>query len=521
MLLRRLSPLLLLSTGLLISCGEDEDPAGGGSSFGEIEFPKEFQTAATKMAIRLTGVNTTDEVTTKALNDIFNNRISLADMLMRGGLPDDPTELTGDITGTSPQMLKALSDNGSFPVDQGVDSCGNPVIASFITPDVAQYAFSDFSEYEQIWPDACGMDADCDDFKQGVIEVQLTKPRYDGMVDVIMSVHQDVHTNPPTPAMFGHLLGFLPTDNNPGFNQLPIFMNAKSANLMAGGLLEFGWSQGGYYGSQNTYVFPHTARKLSAKDVSVSLLGHELCDSLWNDFYTGEIPYGCDPEGGMTKPLQVETNSSLGGMLYETVFADGEDPTYIDKIADAFTYSMAQSIACPVGAEESWIRQGPVELFLCPSGEIRDCVARQDMEDAGCRATSDAPAGEFEISPLRASAPLLVPAAAPMTLIATDETAGIGEGDPAEGPPYYAAVAGVGGQTLVVYASVGFAVLDGTGADKTSQVVELLENTHCEGAGTKRYDLTFPANGTYYLSFNLSSGQEVQLMATDFTHFIP
>lgn len=515
MSLRLITPVLMLSSLVLISCG-DEDTAGSPSSaVKEIEYPKEFRTSATKLAIRLTGVGTTDEATTKALNDVFNSRISLADMIMRGGLPDDPSSLQGNIGGTSPEMLKAFADHGTFTVGEGVDSCGNPVVSTFVTPNVAQYAFSDGKAYEMVWPDACANDDDCDDFKQGVVEVQLTKPRYDGMVDIIMSVHQDVHTDPPTPAMFGHFMGFLPTENNPGFQQIPVFLNAKSANLMASGMLEFGWAQSGFFGPQSTYVFPHTERALSAKDISVSLMGHELCDSLWTDFYSGEIPYGCDPEAGLTKPLQLEVNSTMGEMLLSAVFADGEDPTYIDKLTDAFNYSLAQTMACPVGAEESWIRQGPVELFLCPSGEIRTCVARQDMEEAGCRATSDAPAGEVQIGSARQTVPVLVPSGLPVTLVATDDEGG------QMGPPYYAGVVGGTGEVLTVFADQGFTVVDSNGNDKTAQMVTVLDNGHCTGSSIKRYDIAFSATGNYALAFNLSSGGQVQIMATRPTFFLP
>lgn len=502
--------VLSLSFPLVLSCGDDEED---GDELPDIEIPDEYQAGEAAIALRLTNAASSDESTTQALNNIFNNRISLFDLLMRGGLPESG-ELVADVTGTSPEIVKYYAENGIVDPAEATDSCGNPIIAAFVTPEAMATAYGgiDSNDVAGVWPDACGSDQSCDTSEQGIVDVQLTKMRYDGMVDVILAVHKSVHTG--SPALLGHLMGVMPTTNNIGVTTVPLFADVQQANLMISGLLEYRLTQVNEKGVQQTYVFPHMSRSLSTGDVSITLMGHEDCDGQWEDRFDGEIPYGCDPEAGLTKPLQLEVNSDRGSWLYDNAMAGGDDPYYLDRLQDAFQFYLGSSLSCPPVRTKAWIQDGPVELFLCPSGEIELCIAEQDMEDAGCTAHIDAPASAIGAFSQRNLAMPLTTSDAPVEIMADTET---------PGSEYYVSYAATAGEVLVVYTAQGSLiedVLDSSGK-VVSGAIQSLDDSHCTGDVVKRLELSFDSAGTYYLQLGLSAGGSMQLMATDTDHWMP
>ncbi|MBW2256875.1 MAG: hypothetical protein JRI25_20090, partial [Deltaproteobacteria bacterium] len=110
-LLAGLSGLICIAA---ISCGdEEENPV--------LELPQSVFSAGTAMAMRVTGpYGPNDGMVVDTLGRMLTRELSLADIIMRGGMPDGA--LVADPAGSSPQQIKAYIDNqGPLLPEDAVD----------------------------------------------------------------------------------------------------------------------------------------------------------------------------------------------------------------------------------------------------------------------------------------------------------------------------------------------------------------------------------------------------------------
>ncbi|MCL0137932.1 hypothetical protein M2T37_26970, partial [Klebsiella pneumoniae] len=116
-------------------------------------------------------------------------------------------------------------------VPGATDTCGNPLIASFVTPPMVTEAGGDLGDRE---PTSCDGGA-CDAIRHGTVEVVLSNVRFDGMLDVVVNIQPDPLTR--TPALWGSLIGTFLSDLNPGFLQVPVMLHAEQFQFGLFGVL--------------------------------------------------------------------------------------------------------------------------------------------------------------------------------------------------------------------------------------------------------------------------------------------
>lgn len=401
---RSLFPLLAV---MLLGCPDEEDKSGQTGqkkppASKTMEFPDEWQSRATTVAIRITNSTSTSTPTRRALTRIFNQRLDVGDMIMRGGLKLDPNgnvikpgsgSDTTTVPDQHPEMLGGsavdqaravlervdIDKEDLFPEGAAVDACGNPQLAAFLTPDVLQHVVPGDPTDLLIWPEeACGNAKDCNTLRSGVWDVGLSEMRYDGMLDLIIQVAPNTKGKHTLPAVWGHLVGYFLTENNPGFARVPLFANIRQVSISILGLLESTKMYFDPMGYREVYVFPHTERALSRSDVMVTLVGHDKCKDLWGMFFDHEMPFGCE----LALPLTLEMTTA--GSSIKSGFMPGGDPKNLQQVVDTFIHQIGAGVSCPSVDEGAWIHEPPVEIFLCPDGNVDMCIAREDAEDFAC-----------------------------------------------------------------------------------------------------------------------------------------
>ncbi len=378
-----------------VSCGEEEENP-------KITIPDAVESASTALALRITGpYSPNDDMVSEMLGRIANSKLPFVDVITRGGLPSGA--LTANVAGSAAQQIKALLDaGGPLPVDEAVDTCGNPMLAAFITPEMAQDVFTDLSDDQILglatWPGVCAGDINCDTVKQGKWEIGFSRDHGDGNRDLVVTL-SPVAGPQTQPAFQGHLLGYMLTPNNTGNHMATtsLYGNIRSLTLSAFGLVKFAKAGISLRPSAplpglptRVWAFPAGARTLAGADLIVGIQAYEFCGRSWAETFGAAQPYGCSE----FKSLVLDTTSRQGAGLWTATDAgDDIEKTQelggdLDDWVATFEYQLKTQIACPDVSEPSWVREdiplGSVEVFQCPDGDIDRCIAFHDMEDYWC-----------------------------------------------------------------------------------------------------------------------------------------
>ncbi len=118
---------------------------------------------------------------------------------------------------------------------------------------------------------------------------------------------------------------------------------------------------------------------MTQADIFVYMEGYSDSDKYWEAEGYGDspLPFGAED----TSAVMIDTSNLAGQALAQGAGTDG---TALQMFTDMFTYQVGAALACPSVREGAWVRNGPVEFFLCPEGEVEACVAREDLEEAAC-----------------------------------------------------------------------------------------------------------------------------------------
>ncbi len=425
----------LLAAVALVSCS-GADPKEEGDEYAPyvpVDFPSEVQSRNTAIAMRITNAYPGEIPVNRSIVNILNE-LDIVDMLTRGGVPEggvgagggssDPGGHADLLAGTSVEQVRAyyerfsIDERGVFLEDEAVDACGNPVIAAFVPPSQLQYAAPGVDPSElAVWPLDC-TDADCNTLEIGTLDAYVSNVRPDGKLDMVINLLPDTTTNPPSPGLFGHLIAYFPSINNPGFTEAPMVVNARQFTISLGNL----WEQQKVYvdltGTRELYAFPGTERTVFNDEVIVLAAGNEpqWCSDLWSARFTGVEPMGCGSSSG----LLLDRNPAAGASVYSSHMEDGDNAANLRQLVTAFEHAMRAYAVCPTLPEESlYIQDGPVEFFLCPpaAGTVELCVSEVDMEQGTC---DPVPGGTVEVMPERQADPVpIVPQRYPYVLVPT------------------------------------------------------------------------------------------------------
>ncbi len=362
---------------------EEEDPY---PPFQRMSWPDQLQSRDTAIVMRVTNALPGQVEVNRSLVAIASE-IDVLDALSRGGVPEDG--VTADLAGSSVEQVKAyydrkvVADDGVFPEAEAVDACGNPVISAFIPPSQLQHAAPGAPEEEPLWPDDCS-GPDCNTLQIGTLDVYLSSTRPDGMVDMVINLLPNMTTSPPSPGLFGHLLAYFPSTNNPGFTEAPVVINARQVTVSLENLWQRQKAYVDLHGMRELYTFPSVSRTVYEDEVIVLAAGQEpdWCADRWASDYTGVEPFGCDDAYGVT----LDRNPAAGTYVYSQWMKDGDDTSNLDQLGKAFEYALRAYAVCPAVDEIAYVQNGPLEMFLCPpeSGTAELCVAEVDMELGVC-----------------------------------------------------------------------------------------------------------------------------------------
>jgi len=387
-----------------------------------VEFPKELHSMEAMLLLRFTGADSTSSAVHRSLANILTEKIKLSDVIMRGGYDPDQVIGTGNESSASPEeqlemlggsaleQVRAFFDRAYLDEEplwqQGtpVDACGNEMIAGFLTPEMLQHVYpvGDPTKDLGYWPESCGNDVNCDSSVQGTWDLSLTEMRADGMMDMIVQVYPA-----PTignPAWAGHLLAYYLSDNNPGFLVAPIFGNASKVQIAAMGLLQIHGSPylDPYMRPAEIFKFPHQTRSVASSEIVVAMIGSELCESYWTKNFDGPVPFGCDLESGISMPILLDTNNETGAFIKDAFMPTDNDTGPLQQVLDTLAYQLKALAACPTLSTPEYVRDGPVELFICTaeSGTIDECLGMHDMEQAGCEVDGISDPSAIPIEPI-------------------------------------------------------------------------------------------------------------------------
>lgn len=397
-----------------------------------LELPDRLVSGDALVLLRLSeGATTTSSAAHRGLARLFTDHVSVRDVLHRGGgqLPaeaDDGARVAGSAADQVGLLLERVSqrETGPIPADEAVDACGNPMVAAFVTPDVLSALLPDDSGVtfeELVSRDARGDGAGVDTLQDGTWDISLTETRRDGMVDAIVQLYPAV--DDARPGLLGHVMGFFLTAAHPGFFQAPLFLAMDKVTVSISGLLQLDriYVDPVYGDAREVYRFPHRARTVQRSDVGVTLLGDPLCDLHHADAFSATTPYGCQLEDGRSLPVQLDVGSRLGSTIHEVVLGGGTRTGPLEQVQDALAWQLAAFVACPTLSEARYVREGPVEVLVCPEGGADACLAHHDAEEAGCDVgdASVFPSPTAVSAPSSASglpAPLITPARTPYAL---------------------------------------------------------------------------------------------------------
>ena len=414
------APLLLLLAVTATSACKGNGGNGApdrGPPLQDLEVPDKWASNEASVVLRLTNSGTASTETKRALNTIFNDpegEIDPIDFIMRrperdpnGNLvaPDPGKPIPDLMAGTSLEQLEAyrqriLDGSGSpFTREEAVDSCGNEVVMTTVSPHVMQEVLGSPQDLP-MWPASCPDGIDCNTLEAGAFDVGMTEVRFDGMVDMVVNVFPDLQVTPPQPGLWGHINVFFPSVNNPGVNALSMFANIRRVQVNILGLWQLDRAYVDPLGVREVFKFPHRARTLTQGDVLVFAEAYEQTEDYWAASPYGDqpLPVGSD----LKAPLLVDVTSELGAQVQPAITPES---LILDQIGKAFQYQIAAGVSCPTVEETAYLREGPVEFFLCPDIDIGTCIATEDMEEGACAFENEVPFDPFNPTALPVTFP--------------------------------------------------------------------------------------------------------------------
>ncbi len=520
---RHSAPLLLLlaitSTSACKGNGGNGAPPPG-PPLQDLEIPEKWASNEASVVLRLTNSGTAETETKRALNTIFNDpegQIDPIDFIMRrperdddGNLvaPDSGKPIPDLMAGTSLEQLEAyrqriIDGSGSpFTREEAVDSCGNEIVMTTVSPHVMQEVLSG-PEDLPFWPASCPDGLDCNTAEAGNFDVGMTEVRFDGLVDMVVNVFPDLSVSPPQPGLWGHFNVFFPSTNNPGFNALSMFANIRRIQVNILGLWQLDRAYVDPMGTREVFRFPHRARTLTQADVLVFAEPYEQTEEYW-----AASPYGDQPMpvgSDLKAPMLLDITSEVGATVEPAITPES---LLLDQIGKAFQYQIASGVSCPTVTETAYLREGPVEFFLCPDIDIGECMATEDMEEAACAFENEIPFDPFNPTALPVSFPRYVAQSPDSGFVIP----------PGQTPVYVGSIASASAtfdievdEDSVLYMYNPERIVSATSATGLPVTLPAPQsNSHCVEKAVQRFDIgTEWDPGTYTLSVDFAPGPDL------------
>lgn len=505
---RSLLPLLVLG---IISCRGGGGPTGAPAADPSLDLDMEWQSTKGRLLMRLTDTTSTSTEVRRALGSIFNgdpndptkNGVDPMQLLMRGAEKDEAgawvvPEAASDaelLAGTGLQQALAfksrvLDADGTFSAEEAVDACGNPVYMSLVTPEALAAVVPDAPGLE-VWPESCGSPEGCEP-ETGTWDVAIGERRADGMIDMVVNILPVFDTDPTTPGVWGNLTALFFTEENPGQLMIPLFANMDRLQINMINVWQHHQDYANPTGSHELYQFPHRERTLDLADIFVYPDPYADAEDYWEVHGTGEtIPFGLE-EGGSA--VGVDTSAALGRELLQVTNRSAQ---LSQALTDIVNYTLSASLACPGVQEDAWIKEGPVEFFVCADGDVDVCVARQDRHEGACQFLAEPTYDLFDFTSPQVTFPRVDAQAGTGTVAAANLPTLLEGSAPAQ-------ITITVDEESVLYVK--------SAAILTSPVEATLPepetNPHCEDSGLLRYDLgTAWTPGTYTLTVDLTAGE--------------
>lgn len=498
--------MLALIAGALVACPKEDGSTAQADSSSQTSFslPDRYNTGEAVVLVRFDGGWTPSNYQAhRTISAMFREQIKDPTLaILRGA--DGATAAADPLAGSAVDQVGALlkrvlSGGGLYDEASAVDACGNPMIASFVTPEAfATAAAGSVSLPDVLSDDACGAEGGCNTHQTGTWDVILSDVRDDGMVDAFVQIYPAVKRG--LPAYLGHLVGFFLTDNNPGFWQAPLFVAADKVQVSLTGLIEkhTSYSDRHYGDAREIYRFPHMERTVSRNDLSVTVLADPLCDLHHDQSFAGELPYGCNLPDGRDLAVQLELGTKSSEAVYEQVLDNGKTSKPLEQVTDALAYQIGAFLACPTFAEPQWVKRDNIELMVCPDGDLDACIGFHDMEQAGCDLANNTWFARTAVSaPGAGVGAAISPSDYPYAVTQAIDELGYGSG-----PNMELTVSGAAGETLVLYgpALSRLTLKDARGRPMTPVV---RPDLHC--GGTSGWEWTLPSAGTYGITVSGTS----------------
>ena len=437
---------LALIAGALVACPKEDGSTAQADSYSSFSLPDRFNTGEAVVLVRFDGGWTPSTYQAhRTLSAMFREQIQDPTLaILRGA--DGATAAADPLAGSAVDQVGALlkrvlAGGGLFDAGAAVDQCGNPMIASFVTPEAFVTA-------------AAG-------------SVNLP--------DVL-------------------------SDNNPGFWQAPLFVAADRVQVSLTGLIErhASYSDRHYGDAREIYRFPHMERTVSRNDLAVTLLADPLCDLHHDQSFAGELPFGCNLPDGRDLAVELERGSKLSDAVFEQVLDSGKNSKPLDQVTDAMAYQIGAFLACPTFAEPQWVKRDNIELMVCPDGDLDACIGFHDMEQAGCDLSNNSWFARTAVSaPGAGVGATISPSDYPYAVTQAVDELGFGSG-----PNMELKVAGAAGETLVLYGpALSRLTLKDTRGRAMTPVVR--PDLHC--GSTQGWEWTLPSAGNYGITVSGTS----------------
>ncbi|MCB9691775.1 MAG: hypothetical protein H6736_08170 [Alphaproteobacteria bacterium] len=522
--------LLPLTALLFLGCkGGDPPPDVGVDP--AVEIPDHWNSLDGRVVMRLTNASSTDTSVRRALGSIFNGDpldpskppVDPMQLLMRGA-PKDPgtgawmppiaglseaEQLAGSAVDQALAFKNRIADaDGSFTPEEAVDACGNPLLMTVLTPEALATVMPEVVGGEP-WPSSCASPDGCAP-EVGTWDVAIGERRPDGMIDMVLNVLPVFDTDPVQPGVFGPLTALFFTAQTPGLPMVPLFANMRRMQINLTNVWQLHSEYTDPRGTAEVYVFPHRARRMDMADIFVFPEGYDRGEDYWAAMGYEEslVPFGVDE----AMAVGVDQTAAGGRELVDITKAN---PLLAPTLGDLLNYQIGASLACPGVKEPAWIKEGPLEFFFCPDGDIGPCLARNDMDEGACMFVE-----EPEPTPLDLFPPAFV---------RYDTAAGVVP-VPAANLPAFLSSAGPSGTAQVqievtadsaLYVFDPLAITAATGP--TNQPVTLptpVVNDHCTEGPTQKLDVgTAWPPGTYTLTVDLTAAVLDETDATYNTWF--
>lgn len=480
-----------------------------------IELPVEWNAREARIVMRLTDASSTSTEVRRALGILFNgNPIDPTDdgidpmqLLMRGA-PKDPVtgawlppetglSVADAVAGTALEQAalfkeRVLDAEDPLSPAEAVDACGNPMFMAIVTPEALDTVIPGATELPA-WPSSCAS-TECEP-KTGSWDVALGERNFDGMIDMVVNILPSVAVDPVQPGVWGQLSALFLTGATPGEAMVPLFLNMRRLQINLTNVWELDSEYVDPAGRREVYKFPHRERVLTQADIFVFAEGHDKAEDVWEQDNAGvSLPFGL----AEANPVGVDFTALAGEALVERT--NGSE-LLSPALSDALNYQIAASLACPGPRETAYVQQGPLELFICPDGDIANCIARNDMDEGACLFPTEPVFDPFDpasfLSPRVTFARYAV-SGSPLI--------------PASNVPAYLTGATTGQIQIEVgpesaFYTMGEIVTAATGPHGPVVLPESVPNSHCEDTPSQRYNVgdEWPA-GTYTLTVDLSAG---------------